>query len=193
MAMVKEEAPSIRDQILEAAITLIKQSGLSGSGINQILEHSGAPRGSLYYYFPGGKQQIVIESLTLYGDRVAGAFERVLSSKKTPADKISALFHFVADRFTEGLFAQSCAVGAVTLDLGADTAKIQLLVETIFKSWQAIIAQHLPIINAVRRDSLAGLILSMIEGAYVRGRAERSAQPFLEAEAWFVGIVQQLE
>ena len=171
----------------------MKQSGLSGAGINQILAQSGAPKGSLYYYFPGGKQQIVIEALTLYADRVAGTFERALSSTTKPADKIRALFRFVADQFEDEAFGKSCAAGAVTLDLNADVATIQPVIEIIFKSWREVIARHLPITNTARRESLAGLILSTIEGAYVRGRAERSTQPFLEAEVWFLGIVQQLE
>ena len=197
MAMTKPKEATLtsrtRDQILEAAITLMKQSGLSGAGINQILAQSGAPKGSLYYYFPGGKQQIVIEALTLYADRVAGAFERALSSKTKPADKIRALFRFVADRFEDEAFGKSCAAGAVTLDLNADVATIQPVIEIIFKSWRAVIARHLPITNTARRESLAGLILSTIEGAYVRGRAERSTKPFHEAEVWLLGIVQQLE
>ena len=101
--------PNARLQILESAIILMKQSGLTGAGINQIVAHSGAPKGSLYYHFPGGKQQIAIEALTLYAERVAHAFERALSSKKTPADKIRALLGFVAERFEEAAFIQSCA------------------------------------------------------------------------------------
>jgi TetR/AcrR family transcriptional regulator, lmrAB and yxaGH operons repressor len=185
--------PSTRDQMLEAAIVLMKQSGLTGAGINQILARSGAPKGSLYYYFPAGKHQIAIEALTLYAERVAVAFERALSSKKKPADKIRALFRFVADRFEDAGFEQSCAAGAVTLDLNADVAPLQTVIATIFKSWRAVIARHLPMRNAARRDSLAGLILSTIEGAYVRGRAERSKQPFVDAGEWLVVLLQQVE
>lgn len=182
-----------RDRILEAAIVLMKQSGLSGAGINQILARSGAPKGSLYYYFPDGKQQIVIEALTLYSERVAAAFERILSSKKRPADKIRALIRFVADRFEDAAFEQSCAAGAATLDLNADVAAIQPVIANAFKSWQDVIARHLPIRSATRRESLAGLVLSIIEGAYVRGRAEHSKQPFVDAEQWLVVLLQELE
>ncbi len=182
--------PGAKDRILEAAIFLMKQSGLTGAGINQLIARSGAPKGSVYYYFPEGKQQIAAEGLTLYAQRVAVAFERALSSKRKAGDKIRALFRFVADRFEEGAFEQSCAAGAVTLDLDADVVAIRPIIAAAFASWQAVIAHHLPIRSRARRDSLAGLVLSAIEGAYIRGRAERSKNAFLEAGEWLARLAQ---
>jgi TetR/AcrR family transcriptional repressor of lmrAB and yxaGH operons len=179
-----------KDRLLEAAIFLMRQSGLSGAGINQLVARSGAPKGSVYYHFPGGKQQITSEALTLYGERVAVAFDRVLASKRKAGDKIRALFRFVADRFEEGAFEQSCAAGAVTLDLDAEVVALRPTIAAVFESWQRVVANHLPIRSRTRRESLAGLVLSTIEGAYIRGRAERSKKPFLEAGEWLAQLAQ---
>jgi TetR/AcrR family transcriptional repressor of lmrAB and yxaGH operons len=183
-------APSAKDRILEAAIFLLRQSGLTGAGINQLIARSGAPKGSVYHYFPQGKQQITSEALALYAQRVAMAFEGALSSKSKPGDKIRALFRFVADRFAEGAFEQSCAAGAVTLDLDSEVLALRPVVAAAFASWQTVIARHLPIRSRARRESLAGLILSTIEGAYIRGRAEGSEKAFLEAGEWLAQLVQ---
>jgi TetR/AcrR family transcriptional regulator, lmrAB and yxaGH operons repressor len=182
--------PGARDRILEAAIFLMKQSGLSGAGINQMIAHSGAPKGSVYYHFPEGKQQITGEALALYARRVAAGFDRALSSKVKPGDKMRALFRFVADRFEEGGFDQSCAAGAVTLDLDVDVDAIRPVIATAFASWQAVIASHLSIRSRARRESLAGLVLSAIEGAYIRGRAERSTNALLDAGEWLAQLAQ---
>jgi len=131
-----------KDRFLEAAIFLMRQSGLSGAGINQLITRSGAPKGSVYYHFPGGKQQIIGEALTIYGERVAAAFERALSSRKKTGDKIRALFRFVADRFEEGAFEQSCAAGAVTLDLDAEVVALRPVIAAAFVSWRSVIANH---------------------------------------------------
>ena len=56
--------------MVEATITLMRHSGLSGAGINEIIRESGAPKGSIYHYFPGGKQQIAQEALDSYSQRV---------------------------------------------------------------------------------------------------------------------------
>ena len=182
--------PQARDKLLQAAIFLMKQSGLTGAAINQIVVQSGAPKGSVYYYFPEGKQQIVAEALTLYGQQVAAAFDKVLSSKRKPGEKIRALLRFIADRLEGGGFEQSCAAGAVTLDLEVEVIALRPVIAAVFASWQTVIANHLTMRSRARRESLAGLVLSTIEGAYIRGRAESSKRPFLEAAEWLTQLVQ---
>jgi len=185
-----DTAPSLgaKDQILESAIFLMRQSGLSGAGINQILAHSKAPKGSMYYYFPQGKLQITREALTLYGTRVAAAMEAALSSKKKPADKVRALFRSIADRLERAYFEQSCAAGAVALDLNGEVADLRHVVADVMASWRTVIAGHFPLRSRARRESFAGLVLSAIEGGYIRGRAERSSTPLLEAGEWIAKL-----
>ena len=183
--------PQARDKLLAAAIFLMKKSGLTGAGINQIVARSGAPKGSVYYYFPEGKQQLVSEALALYGRQVAAAFDKVLSSKKKPGDKIRALLRFVAGRLEGGAFEQSCAAGAVTLDLDADVLALRPVIAAIFASWRTVIANHLTMRSRARRESLAGLVLSTIEGAYIRGRAESSKRAFLEAGEWLAQLADE--
>jgi AcrR family transcriptional regulator len=178
-----------KDLILESAIFLMRQSGLSGAGINQILAHSKAPKGSMYHYFPNGKLQLTAEALVLYGDRVATAFEEVLASKESAAEKVRALFRLIASRLEQGGFEQSCAAGAVTLDIQPDVAQLRPVVASLMASWQAIVARHLPMDSRVRTRSFAGLVISAIEGGYIRGRAERSSAPLLEAGEWLAQLV----
>ena len=75
-----------RDRMVEAALAGLQASGLAGAGINQVVAASGAPKGSLYHYFPGGKSQLVREALVRFGDRRIAALERVFS-RDEPADQ----------------------------------------------------------------------------------------------------------
>lgn len=184
---------SAKDRILEAAIALLRQAGLAGAGVNQILALSRTPKGSLYHYFPGGKEQIIQEALTLYATRVAKAFEHVLSGQQAPADKVRALFRFVADRFEDASFERSCAVGAVVLDLDAESAVLRAAAAAAFDAWRSVIARHLEAMGAAQSKALAGVMLSTIEGAYVRGRAERSGQAFIEAGEMLATLVRRLD
>jgi hypothetical protein len=61
---------------------------------------------------------------------------------------------------------------------------VRLAVESAFDDWAALIAAHLGFADARRARSFAGLVLTAIEGAYIRGRAERSSRPFREAGQW---------
>lgn len=174
-------APGTRARVLESAIFLMRQSGLSGAGINQVLAHSGAPKGSMYYHFPGGKLEIAREALSLYGERVAAAFAKLLREHKKPGDKIRALFRRAAQQLEQSGFELGCAAGAVSLDLQSDASQMQPVLDRVFASWRAVVARHVPLRSRARGRAFAGLVLSAIEGAYVRGRAERSTAAFLEA------------
>lgn len=180
-----------RDRMLEAAISLMRGSGLTGAGINEIVRVSGAPKGSVYHFFPQGKAQIASEALTVYSKRVMAFIDQALASERQEGAKVSALFRAFARRVEEGDFRQSCAVGTVTLDLDADLQQLQTILGDAFSQWAALIGEHLDLGDAVRTQSFAGLILTSIEGAYVRCRAERSSRAFTEAGEWLAILADQ--
>ncbi|MDZ4777160.1 MAG: helix-turn-helix domain-containing protein [Alphaproteobacteria bacterium] len=62
--------PDPKAAMIEAATTLFRRRGYEGVGVAELLSHSGAPRGSLYFHFPGGKEQIAIEAVTRAGEAV---------------------------------------------------------------------------------------------------------------------------
>lgn len=181
--------PDSRERMIEATISLLRGSGLAGAGINEIVRESGAPKGSVYHHFPGGKLQIATEALTVYSERVAAFIERALARKRHPGDKLKSLFGAFARRVEESAFRKSCAVGAVTLDLDAELEKLRPALAGALADWISLVASHFDLGDARRTRSFAGLVLTTIEGAHVRCRAERSSRPFREAGAWLAEIV----
>jgi len=182
------DTPGSRERMLEATITLMRRSGLSGAGINEIVRESGAPKGSVYHFFPQGKQQIVAEALAVYSERVRAFIEAALDAGRTPGGRVRALFRAFAERLEQGDFGSSCAAGAVCLDLDEDLEGLRLAIEAAFDDWAALIARKLGFADERRARSFAGLLLTAIEGGYVRGRAERSSRPFLEAGQWLAAL-----
>jgi len=180
-----------RDKMIEAAILLMRGSGLTGAGINGIVRESGAPKGSVYHFFPHGKSQIATEALNVYSARVMSFIDQALAGKRGPGGKVKALFRAFARRVEEGGFGQSCAAGAVSLDLDADLQELQAVLKATFIAWIALIAGHFDFGDKSRAKSFAGLVLTAIEGAYVRCRAERSARPFIEAGEWLAALADQ--
>lgn len=175
---------SSRDRMIEAAIDLMRGYGLSGVGINDVIRDSGAPRGSLYHFFPQGKVQMVSEALAVQGGRIASFIDTALSGRKTAPQKVVALFEAFAHRVEESRFQRSCAIGAVTLDLTEDAQALRLVLAGILEAWRGIIARDLPMGGPAEAESFAGLVLTAIEGAHIRARAERSGAPFREAGQW---------
>jgi len=192
MTSRRTHAP-VRDtpsRILDAAIDGLRRRGVAGAALNDLVTTSGAPRGSLYHHFPGGKTQIVCAALEVYGDRVRANFERALASATRPGDKIRALFALVAERLRASDYEQSCGAGAVALDVGAEEPSILERVRLEFSSWIAVIEMQLPIADEARRRAFASFVLTSIEGAYVRGRAERSVAPVIEAGEWLAALAE---
>lgn len=180
-----------RERMLEATIDLMRGSGLSGAGINEIVRASGAPKGSVYHFFPAGKAQIVGEALTVYSGRVEEFIGSALASKAGPGAKVKALFATFARRVEAGEFRRSCAAGTVCLDLDTELDELRVVVAQAFADWAALIAQHFPMLPAARRKSFASLLLTAIEGAYIRCRAERSSRPFTEAGTWLAELAER--
>ena len=181
---------SSRERMMETAVALMRQTGLSGAGINEIVRNSCAPKGSVYHHFPGGKAQIVEEGLAAYSTRVVAFINANLSSKHKPDEKVKALFNAFAERIEQGEFRHSCPAGTVCLDLDAQSENLRLAVAGAFDQYMMAIAAHFPFKSRARSKSFAGLMLTTIEGAYIRGRADRSSNPFREAGTWLAELAK---
>jgi TetR/AcrR family transcriptional repressor of lmrAB and yxaGH operons len=177
-----------RERMIEAAIALMRRSGLSGAGINEVVRESGAPKGSVYHHFPGGKLQLATEALAVHAARVQQFMEHALTSRRRPGDRVKALFDAFARRVEEAEYRRSCPVGAVCLDLDPGIEHLQPMLGAMFSEWITLIARHVDLGDARRSKSFAGLALTAIEGAYIRCRAERSSRPFKEAGVWLSGL-----
>lgn len=173
-----------RDRMIEAAIVLMRRSGYSGIGINEVLAESGVPKGSMYHYFPEGKRQVAVEALAAYAPRVVAFIDERLARGRTPAEKMRHLFQGFEERLAEGDYRLSCAAGCVSLDLGDDLDAVREAVQAAFAAYVEVIAKHIAFRDRRRTRSFAGFVLTAIEGGYVRGRAEHSGEGFREAGQW---------
>lgn len=188
--MAGEKGVASRAKMIEATIALMRGSGLSGAGINEIVRESGAPKGSVYHHFPAGKQQIAAEALDVYAERVQAFIEAALASRSAPADKVGALFDAFARRAEAGGFRASCAVGTVSLDLDDEVAGLREVLERALDTWIGQIAGHFDFSDRRRARAFAGLLITAIEGAYIRTRAEASSRAFREAGTWLAALAR---
>jgi TetR/AcrR family transcriptional repressor of lmrAB and yxaGH operons len=174
-------APATRERVIAATIELMRRVGYAGIGINEILAEGGAPKGSLYHFFPDGKRQIAAEAMAVYASQALALYEKALAAPGTPAQKVKRLLKLPASRLVEGDFRSSCMAGTLSLDLDDGLERIRGEVGAFFEQMIQLVATHLPMPDRRRARSFAGLLLTTIEGAYIRGRAERSTRAFDEA------------
>jgi TetR/AcrR family transcriptional repressor of lmrAB and yxaGH operons len=179
-----------RERMLEATIHLLRSAGLSGAGINDIVRESAAPKGSVYHFFPGGKLQIVGEALAIHAGRVEAFMDAALAAGRSHPERVRHLFDAYARRIEEAGFALSCPIGTVTLDLCEEAEPLRPMLAEALAAYGRVIAHHVDLGDARRTRSFAGLVLTAIEGAYIRARAERSGAPFREAGSWLARLVE---
>jgi AcrR family transcriptional regulator len=170
-----------RDRLLLATETLLREAGMAGTGIKDVVKRSGAPIGSLYHYFPGGKTQLVTEALEVHAGRSQALIARFFGGKTSAATAVRRLFDSAAQGFEMAGADKGCAIGAVSLDLQEGDSKARRICAATFEGWVGLIAPHLPFPNRSTQASFAVTIVAALEGAFVLARAARSGAPFREA------------
>lgn len=168
-----------RERMVLAALAGLRANGLAGAAINQVIASSGAPKGSLYHYFPGGKLELVREALQRFGEQRRGELLVVLAGGGTPDQKLRRLFRRAAKGMAQEGFAMGCAVAGVALDLDAESEPLRPVLAAQIDSWTTMIATALAPLPG--REALARFTIIAFEGALVQARATRSQIPLLEA------------
>jgi AcrR family transcriptional regulator len=158
-----------------SAALLMRKHGVEGTSFSEVIERSGAPRGSIYHHFPGGKAQLIEEATRYAGDFTASGLAAALAEK----DPVTAITEFVSGWsavLRRSDFSAGCPVVAASL---GGSAGARDAAAAAFGRWEAILAQalgrHVP--DPERARSIATLVVSAVEGAVLLVRAERSTEP----------------
>jgi TetR/AcrR family transcriptional repressor of lmrAB and yxaGH operons len=166
-----------RERFVRATATLLQERGYAGTGMNDILEASGAPRGSLYFHFPGGKAELAIEAVTQSGGELCEVIRGVLEASSDLGEGITAITKFLGMQLVASDYKLGCPVAPLAIE-GVDGA-LETAVAGAFDSWQGVIrarlvrAGHTP----KRATELATFALSAIEGALLLCKVRRSVVP----------------
>ena len=171
---------SARERMVVSAALLIRERGAHPTAIADVLAHSGAPRGSAYHYFPGGRTQLLCEAVDYAGEFMAAHLGRASSG----LDALDDLFEYYRDELQRSDFRAGCPVVAVAVEAGdpdkpEQSAAVRERAAAVFARWRQVIAELLTAdgVSAARARELAVLVLSSFEGALVIARAGRDLEP----------------
>jgi TetR/AcrR family transcriptional repressor of lmrAB and yxaGH operons len=169
-------AKDTRARMLAITARLLQHRGYHGTALSDILEESGAPRGSLYFHFPGGKDQLVLEATRAAAEEATQALRECLAAAKTPAQAVRMYAEAAADLMCESEYTFGCPVAPVILDAAGGVSELAELCRQTLEQWVAMlktafVAAGIP---SRRAEALALLVVSAIEGLLVIARAYRS-------------------
>lgn len=165
--------------MVAATAELLRNQGYDGTGMSKVLEESGAPRGSLYFHFPGGKNQLAREAVETEGATIARGIELLLSSSDDVAEAVGRVVEYLAGDLERSGYRRGCPVAAVTLDSAISSEPVREACAEAFDRWQRLIEARLRRAgwSAATASEEAILVLSAIEGGLTLARAQRDPAP----------------
>jgi AcrR family transcriptional regulator len=162
--------------MIDGAARLLALHGLQGTSFSEVLELTGAPRGSVYHHFPDGKNQLIEAAIDLAGERAIAFINRTAES---PADEVTAYFLSLwRELLVRSHFTAGCAVAAVTV--ASDSAVLLEHAASVFRTWRERLAELLAEggLSASDATGFSAMLVAGCEGAVIISRAEQSIEPF---------------
>ena len=169
-------AGDVRDRMIEGAIRLLAQQGLQATSFSEVLQLTGAPRGSVYHHFPAGKEQLVSAAVDRAGARALHALD---GSEGVSAEELTSLFLGLwREVLVRSQYRAGCAVLAVTV--ATDSQELLRHAGAVFRSWRGQLAELFEHAGLSAREAaqFAATLVAASEGAVVLSRAEQSLEPF---------------
>ena len=168
-----------RGRMVETTARLLTQQGYHGTGLGQVLAEARAPKGSMYFHFPGGKEELAAEAVRRSAAEWRAAIAAVIAAAPSPQGAIRAVCEWLADRLEGSGFRDGCPVATVALEAAPTSQPIHEACAEAFQIWQQVIEDDLrgAGVPAPRSERLATTVLAAIEGAMVLAKAQRSGAP----------------
>lgn len=186
-------AGSSRARFVETTARLLRERGYSATSMGDVVAESGAPKGSLYFHFPGGKDELVAEAMGSAGADTCALMKMALSAG--PARQgLDAIFSFLGGELEGSDFRVGCPIGTVAAE-APDAPRVREKVGEVFETWESVIEARLiqAGVKKKRAAELAIFILSVVEGALVLAKAKKSTLPLETARREIARILRAEE
>lgn len=178
------KASDSKGKTLAAAAKLFRQQGYRGTALQDILATAGSPRGSLYFHFPNGKEQIGEAALTLAAEAVRQGIARAAEASESAESFLVRLVRAMASDLERSDYREGCPIATTALETAAQSEVLGKATRAAFQKWELEIKRGLFRFGmpAGDADLAATLVLSQLEGALLLARTYRSLEPLRRAE-----------
>src|SRR5260370_13955930 len=169
-----------RSWMINAAAELFRQRGYHATTFSDVVRESGAPRGSTYFHFPGGKAELAREAIARAGDEMEEMVDQAARHADDPASLVRALAQILASRLERSGYQRGCAIATMVLELAPRDEEFSAGFDSVFARWRAaLVTRFEPLAIAPHRAAvLARLTISALDAAAVLSRAARRTAPF---------------
>lgn len=178
------KATDSKEKTLVAAARLFRRQGFHGTALQDILVVGGAPRGSLYFHFPGGKEEIGQAALRLAGEIVRGKIALAAEAATSADSFLIGLARAMAAELQNSAFNDGCPIATTALETSAQSEALQGATRDALQTWEREIARGLERFDVAPADAetMATIVLSQLEGALLLARTYHDPMPLQRAE-----------
>lgn len=179
---------------MTAGAELLRRNGYTGTGVKQIVEAANAPFGSLYHFFPGGKEQLGEEVIRTSGMTYLALFEIFFADEPDLIHGIEACFASAADTLRETDYADACPIATVALEVASTNEKLRIATADVFTAWIEAGTEKLGkyglSVESARLLTIA--LVNSLEGAFVLSRSLRNTESLQVAGISSVALARTL-
>lgn len=181
-----------RERMVAAARRLFREHGYNGTALSDVLVESDAPRGSVYYHFPGGKEEIAAEVTVLHAHKTVATIDRAAETATTAAELIEAVVTELRDELVASDYRQGCAVAPIVLEATLSSPALHAAAQRGFSNVITTLARHLSALDIAedRAVALATHTVVSFEGALILSKVMRSPDAF---DAAIAGLIESIE
>jgi AcrR family transcriptional regulator len=186
-------ASNTKNRIIDSSAELFRRQGYTGTGVKQIVAAANAPFGSLYHFFPGGKEQLGVEVIRASGRLYIQLFATIAMQTPDVLTAVDAFFAGAADTLRETNYADACPIATVALEVASTSEPLREATAEVFDSWIAGATEYFAAAGIPRDTAreLAFTMLCLLEGAFIFCRAMQNTEPLRVARDSAVAAVRE--
>jgi AcrR family transcriptional regulator len=170
---------STKEHIVQSTAELFRRQGYTGTSVKQIVAEAAAPFGSLYHFFPGGKEQLGAEVIRTSGAMYIELFAAIAIEAPDALTAVADFFSGAAQTLRDTDYADACPIATVALEVASISQPLRQATADVFDSWITAATEYF-VLAKIPRDQareLAITMLSLLEGAFIFCRSLRSTEP----------------
>ncbi|MDZ4669252.1 MAG: TetR/AcrR family transcriptional regulator [Phototrophicales bacterium] len=171
-----------REQLLDITCQLLEVQGYHATGLNEIIQTSKTPKGSLYYHFPGGKDELTEQALNQTGKIVLERIKNNLDVYDDPAEAVATFIRTLAGYVAQSEYRTGGPITTVASETAGTNDRLRLVCKTIYEAWRGAFADKFiqSGMSLTRAHRLAFAVLGLIEGGIILTRTYHDTQPLLD-------------
>jgi AcrR family transcriptional regulator len=166
-----------RARLVTATNELFRRHGYQGTSLKHVTKAAGATIGSLYHFFPGGKDDLAIAAITESGEAYRQLFEMVAAAAPDAPSAVADFFDGAADVLEETDYIDPCPIGTIAREVASTNEELRQATDQVFVRWIETAASTFESDGLPRAaaEELATTIVATLEGGFVLARARRDA------------------